>query len=70
VDLLHDLSAEEVAATAPLVQDGGVVEEQLDQEQLLGIAGDIKPVERNRFAVEGVGPDRLAVRGPESPPSS
>jgi len=31
---------------------------------------DITPVERNRFAVEGVGPDRSAVRGPESRPSS
>jgi hypothetical protein len=26
------------------------------------IIGDIKPIERNRFAVEGVEPDRLAVR--------
>lgn len=34
------------------------------------IIGDIKPIERDRFAVEGVGPDRLAVRGPESLPSS
>ena len=27
-------------------------------------------IERNRFAVEGVGPDREAVRGPESLPSA
>src|SRR5881628_478221 len=35
VDLCHDVAAEEIPAAAPLVEDGRVIEERLDQEEFL-----------------------------------
>src|SRR5213593_4346395 len=35
VDLFHDVAAEEIGAAAPLVENGRVIEERLDQEEFL-----------------------------------